>query len=209
MSELPPDYPEVTDTGTPIDAPESDFEPGTLSVSNGHDTSRGGGTLIEDTPGGAFGELEETDGADIIDINYKDGDDADLLGDDPGDASDENVFYPTFTKPAADEVTAEPGQQGSRVATIHDINGEAVPGEHVDADDPIAEEELDDTPQGDRGYPAELIDRADILIGQGDEDGAFRLLDEYDETQAMPEIPRQSTSPEDDDPVDDLTDTLF
>lgn len=207
MSELPPDYSEITDTGVAVDAPEDGFEPETLSVSNGHDTIGGGGTLEEETPGGAFGELEEDGGAEVININYKVGDDADLLDDDPG--LEENVAYPTFGKPPADEVAAEQGQQGSSVATIHDINGGTAPDEHVDIADPLVEEDINDTPQGSRDYPAELIDQADILIGLGDEDGAFRLLDAYDTSQAMPEMPRQSTSPEDDDPADDLTDTLF
>lgn len=208
MSELPPDYPEITDTGAPVDAPDGDFEPETLSATNGHDTLGGGNTLVEDTPGGAFGELEEDTGADVIDIKYKDGDDADLLGDDPGADSGENVFFPTFGEPQADEVATERGQQGSRVATIHEING-SDPEEHVDIADPLVEEDIDDTPQGGKDYPAELIDRADILIGQGDEDAAFRLLDEYDETQAMPKIPQQSTSPEDDEPEGTQNDRLF
>lgn len=201
MSELPPDYPEVTNTG----APDNGFEPEALSVPNGHNTLGGGRTLVEDTPGGAFGELEEDGDADVIDIKHKD-DDADLLGDDPADA---DVFYPTFGMPSANETATEQGRQGSSVATIHDINGEVVPDEHVDVGSSIAEEEIDDTPQGSRDYPAELIDRADILIGQGDEDSAFRLLEEYEDSQVVPEIPKQSTSPEDEDPEDNLTDTLF
>jgi hypothetical protein len=205
MSELPPDYPEVSNTGTPIDAPESGFEPETLSVSNGHDTLGGDRTLVEDTPGGAFGELEEDGNADVIDFKHKD-DGADLLGDDPAGA---DVLYPTFGVPSVNETASEQGRQDSSVATIHDINGEAVPDEHADTGDSIAEEEIDDTPQGSRDYPAELIDRADILIGRGDEDAAFRLLQAYDDSQVMPEIPKQSTSPEDEDPEDNLTDTLF
>lgn len=206
MSELPPDFPEVNETGAPVDAPDSGGADTNLAVPGGHEAFGGGTTLVEDTPGEAFGELEE-DGGDVVDISYKD-DDADLLGDGPDGSAD--VFYPTFGKSLAEAADTNEEHEGTRVATIHDIANETVPEEKVEAGNSFGEE-IEDTPGAGRDYPIELLDITDVLMGQGEagEAEAMRLLEEYDDSQSALVIPKQPASSEDGESDITQSDMLF
>lgn len=197
MSELPPDLPEVIETGAPVGALDGSMEETGFDAPVGSGDIDNDETLAATDADSGFGELvaDTDDLAEVIDLHQ---DDSDLFG----DAPDAEILRPTFngSRSAAPDTDAH-GLESGQEATIRDLHDEAEPEARV----PEVIDCSADTPQGGKIYPADLLAVADQLMGEGEtgEIEAMRLLDEYDKSPDKLEIPRQPESSEDDDPPED------